>query len=57
MWEEGQEAFALGGAEALPPGLGAVIAQALGHHDKSATRIATDVGALWGNYAPGDHGR
>ena len=33
-----------------------VIAQALGYHDKSTTRIATEAGALW-NYAPGDHTR
>ncbi|MGW0071917.1 hypothetical protein ACWDUI_31175 [Streptosporangium sandarakinum] len=31
-----------------------VIAQALGYHDKSTTRIAT-AGALWKHYAPGDH--
>ncbi|MFB7224862.1 hypothetical protein [Streptomyces sp. NPDC056227] len=34
-----------------------VIAQALGYHDKSTTRIATDAGAPWKNYAPGAHGR
>jgi hypothetical protein len=34
-----------------------VIAQALGYHDKSTTRIATEAGAPWKNYAPGDlHG-
>ncbi|MGW0063192.1 hypothetical protein ACWDTT_25080 [Streptosporangium sandarakinum] len=32
-----------------------VIAQALGHHDKSTTRIAAAAGALWKHYAPGDH--
>ncbi|MFE7311511.1 hypothetical protein ACFU7T_00105 [Streptomyces sp. NPDC057555] len=32
-----------------------VIAQALGYHDKSTTRIATDAGAPWKNYAPGAH--
>ncbi|MFF3734623.1 hypothetical protein ACFYXM_31115 [Streptomyces sp. NPDC002476] len=34
-----------------------VIAQALGYHDKSTTRIATEAGAPWKNYAPGDHSR
>ncbi|WP_239064878.1 site-specific integrase [Streptomyces sp. S4.7] len=34
-----------------------VIAQALGYHDKSTTRIANDAGAPWKNYAPGDHNR
>ncbi|MFE0732097.1 hypothetical protein ACFW2X_28380 [Streptomyces antibioticus] len=34
-----------------------VIAQALGYHDKSTTRIATEAGAPWKNYAPGDHTR
>jgi hypothetical protein len=34
-----------------------VIAQALGYHDKSTTRIATDTGAPWKHYAPGDHTR
>ncbi|QXE38075.1 hypothetical protein KQY30_31440 [Streptomyces sp. GMY02] len=34
-----------------------VIAQALGYHDKSATRIASDAGAPWKHYAPGDHSR
>ncbi|MFE4415585.1 hypothetical protein [Streptomyces sp. NPDC056821] len=34
-----------------------VIAQALGYHDKSATRIATEAGAPWKCYAPGDHAR
>ncbi|MBU3866906.1 hypothetical protein KN815_23420 [Streptomyces sp. 4503] len=34
-----------------------VIAQALGYHDKSTTRIATEAGAPWKNYAPGVHNR
>ncbi|WP_309063931.1 hypothetical protein [Streptomyces sp.] len=34
-----------------------VIAQALGHHDESTTRIATEAGAPWKSYAPGDHAR
>ncbi|MEV4438620.1 hypothetical protein AB0K09_06285 [Streptomyces sp. NPDC049577] len=34
-----------------------VIAQALGYHDKSTTRIATEAGAPWKNYAPGNHNR
>ncbi|WP_433237568.1 hypothetical protein ACQPYK_29155 [Streptosporangium sp. CA-135522] len=37
--------------QALPP----VIARALGYHDKSATRIATETGSPWSRYAPGDH--
>lgn len=28
--------------------------EALGHHDKSTTRIATAAGAPWKNYAAGD---
>ncbi|MGC0380203.1 hypothetical protein [Streptomyces sp. SAI-129] len=32
-----------------------VIAQALGYHDKSTTRIAAEAGATWKSYAPGDH--
>ncbi|MFF7145844.1 hypothetical protein ACFZB5_32380 [Streptomyces nodosus] len=32
-----------------------VIAQALGYHDKSTTRIAAEAGAPWKSYAPGDH--
>jgi integrase len=39
--------------QAPPP----VIAQALGYHTKSATRIATEAGAPWKSYAPGDHTR
>ncbi|MER7663669.1 MULTISPECIES: hypothetical protein [unclassified Streptomyces] len=39
--------------QAPPP----VIAQALGYHHKSTTRIATEAGAPWKNYAPGDHTR
>ncbi|MER8027348.1 hypothetical protein, partial [Glutamicibacter protophormiae] len=37
--------------QAPPP----VIAQALGYHDKSATRIATEAGSPWSRYAPGVH--
>lgn len=33
-----------------------VIAQALGYH-RSTTRIATEAGAPWKDYAPGDHNR
>ncbi|MEU9315032.1 hypothetical protein [Streptomyces sp. NPDC048295] len=39
--------------QALAP----VIAQALGYHDKSTTRIATDAGSPRKHYAPGDHTR
>ncbi|MFE4829845.1 hypothetical protein [Streptomyces sp. NPDC056672] len=34
-----------------------VIAQALGYHDKSTTRIASEAGTPWKHYAPGDHSR
>ncbi|MFD8565161.1 hypothetical protein ACFV1N_48525 [Streptosporangium canum] len=37
--------------QAPPP----VIAQALGYHDKSTTRIAAEAGSPWSRYAPGDH--
>ncbi|MFE2499609.1 hypothetical protein ACFXKS_36195 [Streptomyces scopuliridis] len=34
-----------------------VIAQALGYPHKSTTRIASEAGAPWKNYAPRDHTR
>ncbi|WP_242434015.1 GNAT family N-acetyltransferase [Streptomyces sp. CB01580] len=45
------------GAEAFLAGPGPVIAQALGYHDKSTTRITIDAGAPWKSYAPGEHTR
>lgn len=32
-----------------------VIAQALGFHDKTTTRIAAEAGGSWNRYAPSDH--
>jgi hypothetical protein len=32
-----------------------VVADALGYHPVTATRIATQAGAIWSRYAPGDH--
>ncbi len=37
--------------QAPPP----VIARALGYHDKSTARIATEAGSPWRRHAPGDH--
>ncbi|MER7722401.1 hypothetical protein [Streptomyces sp. NPDC096323] len=34
-----------------------VIAEALGYHDKTATRQGTEAGGNWSRYAPGDHSR
>ena len=34
-----------------------VVAQALGYHQASTTRIATEAGSPWSGYAPGDHTR
>ena len=34
-----------------------VVADALGYHQATATRIATQAGATWSRYAPGDHSR
>ncbi|MGW8851798.1 hypothetical protein ACWGNE_28995 [Streptomyces xiamenensis] len=33
------------------------IAKALGDHDKTATRLVTEAGGTWAQYAPGDHSR
>ncbi|MGW3626478.1 hypothetical protein [Streptomyces sp. NPDC000880] len=33
------------------------MAQALGYHDKTATRLVTEAGGTWSRYAPGDHQR
>jgi hypothetical protein len=32
-----------------------VVADALGYHQNTTTRIATDAGATWSRYASGDH--
>ncbi|MGA4860327.1 hypothetical protein ACPCAB_27215 [Streptomyces koyangensis] len=34
-----------------------VVADALGYHDKTATRLVTEAGGTWSRYAPGDHSR
>jgi integrase len=34
-----------------------VVANALGHHDKTTTRLRNEVGGAWSRYAPGDHTR
>jgi hypothetical protein len=34
-----------------------VVAQALGYHHNTATRVATQAGTPWSRYASGDHGR
>lgn len=38
----------------MPP---PVVAQALGYHHNSTTRIAAEAGSPWSGYAPGDHSR
>lgn len=38
----------------MPP---PVVAQALGYHHTSTTRIAAEAGSPWSEYAPGDHSR
>ncbi|MCB5281086.1 hypothetical protein BJQ89_00824 [Arthrobacter sp. ES1] len=37
----------------MPP----VVAQALGYHHTSTTRIAAEAGSPWSEYAPGNHSR
>ncbi|WP_214414175.1 hypothetical protein [Sphaerisporangium fuscum] len=32
-----------------------VIARALGFHDKTTTRLASEAGGIWSRYAPNDH--
>jgi hypothetical protein len=34
-----------------------VVAQALGYHHNTTTRVATEAGTPWSRYAPGDHNR
>jgi hypothetical protein len=34
-----------------------VVADALGYHDKTTTRLLNETGRTWSRYAPGDHGR
>lgn len=38
----------------MPP---AVVAAALGYHDKTTTRLLNEAGGAWSRYAVGDHGR
>jgi hypothetical protein len=32
-----------------------IVATALGYHHVTTTRLATEAGTTWSNYAPGDH--
>ncbi|MFD4949443.1 hypothetical protein ACFWNT_44935 [Streptomyces sp. NPDC058409] len=34
-----------------------VVADALGYHDKTTTRLRNESGGTWSRYAPGDHAR
>ncbi|MEU3529158.1 hypothetical protein AB0E62_35795 [Streptomyces sp. NPDC038707] len=34
-----------------------VVAEALGYHDKTTTRLPNETGGAWSRYAPGDHTR
>ncbi|MDK0524535.1 hypothetical protein [Streptomyces sp. ML-6] len=34
-----------------------VVADALGYHDKTASRLLRETGGTWSRYAPGDHTR
>jgi hypothetical protein len=34
-----------------------IVATALGYHHVTTTRLATEAGTTWSNYAPGDHGK
>lgn len=34
-----------------------VVAEALGYHDKTTTRLRNETGGTWSRYAPGDHAR
>lgn len=34
-----------------------VVADALGYHDKTTTRLRNETGGTWSRYAPGDHAR
>ena len=34
-----------------------VVAQALGYHDKTTSRLVTEAGGTWSRYAGGDHSR
>ncbi|MFI7650487.1 hypothetical protein ACIBTZ_31075 [Micromonospora sp. NPDC049460] len=34
-----------------------VVADALGHHDKTTSRLRNETGGTWSRYAAGDHGR
>ncbi|MFH8518380.1 helix-turn-helix domain-containing protein [Streptomyces gelaticus] len=50
---------ALGAAirQQLPEPPGAVVADALGYHDKTTSRLIRESGGAWSRYAPGDHAR
>ncbi|WP_433425577.1 hypothetical protein ACQP1V_21205 [Microtetraspora malaysiensis] len=34
-----------------------VVADALGYHDKTTTRLLNETGGAWSRYAPGEHGK
>ncbi|MER7043065.1 hypothetical protein [Streptomyces microflavus] len=34
-----------------------VVADALGYHDKTTSRLRNETGGTWSRYAPGDHGK
>lgn len=34
-----------------------VVADALGYHDKTTTRLLNEIGGTWSRYAPRDHGK
>ncbi|AZS76862.1 hypothetical protein DDE74_35460 [Streptomyces lydicus] len=36
---------------------GPVVADALGYHDKTTSRLIRETGGSWDRYAPGDHGK
>ncbi|GAO11081.1 hypothetical protein TPA0598_07_08050 [Streptomyces lydicamycinicus] len=59
--EVGVPAAAARGAVALRQQLlelpGLVVADALGYHDKSTSRLIREAGGTWGRYAAGDHTR
>lgn len=37
--------------------LAPVVADALGYHDKTTSRLRNEIGGAWSRYAPGDHAR
>lgn len=34
-----------------------IVADALGYHDKTTTRLRSETGGTWSRYAPGEHAR